>query len=493
MVDNNVLELRHITKRFAGVTALDDVSIAIKEGEVRALVGENGAGKSTLIKVITGAHEPDAGEIWYKNRWILRNTPSLSKQLGIGVIYQELNLIPQLTVVENLYFGRELKKKFLLDRRKMLEEARGKIAEMGVDIDPMAKVRDLTIAQQQIVEIIKAVSEDIHLLIMDEPTAPLTTNEIKKIFDVILKLKGKGISILYISHRLEEIFSISDTVTVLRDGKTIQTMNTVDTDRGMLIKLMVGREISNDYPERRREIGEVVFEAKHITGKKTHDCSFRLHKGEILGLAGLVGAGRTELVRTLYGADRILDGEVIINGVQKQIKQTKDGIDAGIGLITEDRKAQGLLLNKDIVFNITYASLPQICKMGVINRRKESELAGDYVQRLNIKCHSCHQVSKTLSGGNQQKVVLAKWLSTNSDILIFDEPTRGIDVGAKREIYQIIRDLSEQGKAIIMISSEMVELIGMCDRVIVMRKGHIVGELSGGEITQEGIMKMAAN
>ncbi len=492
-MDNNVLVLRHITKKFAGVTALDDVSFTIKEGEVRALVGENGAGKSTLIKVITGAHEPDAGEIWYKDRQIQRNTPSLSKQLGISVIYQELNLIPQLTVAENLYFGRELKKGLLLDRKKMLEETRRKIAEMGVDIDPMAKVRELTIAQQQIVEIIKAVSEDIHFLIMDEPTAPLTTNEIEKIFDIILRLKEREISILYISHRLDEIFNISDTVTILRDGKHIQTMNTSDADRGTLIKLMVGREVSNDYPARQTEIGSVVLEAEHITGKKTHDCSFQLHKGEILGLAGLVGAGRTELVRTLYGADRMLGGNVIVNGIQKQIKQTKDGINAGIGLITEDRKAQGLLLNKDIDFNITYASLRQICKMGVINRKKENELTKSHIRRLNIKCHSHCQISKTLSGGNQQKVVLAKWLSTNSDILVFDEPTRGIDVGAKREIYQIIRDLSEQGKAIIMISSEMVELIGMCDRVIVMRKGHIVGELSGKEITQESIMKMAAN
>ena len=491
--ENSILELRHITKKFSGVTALDDVSIAIRRGEVRALVGENGAGKSTLIKVITGAHEPTQGELWFGGQKVEDNSPLMAKKRGVGVIYQELNLMPQLTVVENLFFGHELKRHGVLHKKKMVEECARLIAELGVSIDPLAKIRDLTIAQQQIVEIVKAVSQDIKFLIMDEPTAPLTTNEIEKIFEIVAKLKEKGISVLYISHRLEEIFRISDTVTVLRDGKHVRTMDTRDTDRAMLIKLMVGREISNDFPRRKAAVGETLLEARHMTNRRIKDCSFALRQGEILGFAGLVGAGRTELARAIYGADPISAGELWIRGKKQAIRRVRDGINAGIGLITEDRKAQGLLLNKGIDFNITYASLKEVCRAGVINKEKENRVTDRYVQAMNIKCHSKGQLARTLSGGNQQKVVLGKWLATNSDVLIFDEPTRGIDVGAKREIYQLIRDLSEQGKTIIMISSEMAEVIGMCDRVLVMRNGRIMGELSGGEVTQERIMEMAAN
>lgn len=491
--EDSILELRHITKRFAGVTALDDLSLTIRRGEVRALVGENGAGKSTLIKVVTGAHEPTQGEMWLDGKKVEDNSPLMAKKRGIGVIYQELNLMPQLTVVENLFFGHELQRHGVLQKEKMAEQCAKLIGELGVSIDPLAKIRDLTIAQQQIVEIVKAVSKDIKFLIMDEPTAPLTTNEIEKIFEIVAKLKEKGISILYISHRLEEIFRISDTVTVLRDGKHVQTMNTRDTHRAMLVKLMVGREISGDFPGRKAAIGEALLEARRLTNRRVKDCSFVLRRGEILGFAGLVGAGRTELARAVYGADPLSSGEIWIRGKKQAIRSVRNGINAGIGLITEDRKAQGLLLNKGIDFNITYASLKAVCCGGVINRERENRVTDRYVRAVNIKCHSNGQLARTLSGGNQQKVVLGNWLATNSDILIFDEPTRGIDVGAKREIYQLIRDLSEQGKTIIMISSEMAEVIGMCDRVLVMRNGGIVGELSGDEVTQERIMEMAAH
>ena len=492
-MEENILELRHITKRFAGVVALKDVSLNIRRGEVRALVGENGAGKSTLIKVITGAHEPTEGELWFDGRKIEHNNPSLAKQMGVGVIYQELNLMPHLTVVENLFFGRELKKGPVLDKKRMLDECRSRIAELGVKIDPNAKVRELTIAQQQIVEIVKAVSQDIRFLIMDEPTAPLTTNEIEKMFEIVDHLKSKGISILYISHRLEEIFRLSDTVTILRDGQLVQTLPTAQTDRAMLIRLMVGREITNDYPPRQTPVGEVLMEVKGLTNRRISDCSFSLRRGEILGFAGLVGAGRTELARAIYGADRTASGTVSIRGEKKDIRSTRQGIEAGIGLITEDRKAQGLLLTKGIDFNITYASLNKVSRMGVISKKKENEVTDRYIQAMRIRCYSAAQPTRTLSGGNQQKVVLGKWLATDSDILIFDEPTRGIDVGAKREIYQLMRSLSEQGKTIIMISSEMAEVIGMCDRVLVMKKGTIAGELSGENITQERIMELAAN
>lgn len=488
----SILQLRNVSKVFSGVKALDDVSLDIKQGEVRALVGENGAGKSTLIKIITGAHNPTSGELWFNGEKMEQHTPLIAKKKGIGVIYQELNLMPQLTVVENLYFGHEIKKHHILDKKKMLENCRKLLTDFGVSINPQARIRDLTIAQQQIVEIVKAVSQDIKFLIMDEPTAPLTTNEIERIFEIVDNLKKRGIAVLYISHRLEEVFRISDTVTVLRDGQLVQTMDTKDTNRSMLIKLMVGREISNDYPPRVTPVGSVKMEVKNIVNRRVRDCSFVLHKGEILGFAGLVGSGRTELARAIYGADPA-SGEIWIDGSKKQIRSTKDSIRTGIGLITEDRKTQGLLLNKGLDFNITYASLKNVCRSGVIQKRKEKAIADKYIQAMKIKCRSSSQFARMLSGGNQQKVVLGKWLATDSDILIFDEPTRGIDVGAKREIYHLIRDLSEQGKSIIMISSEMAEIIGMCDRALIMKGGRIVGELDREELTQEAIMEMAAN
>ncbi len=486
-----LLELKHITKKFSGVTALSDVSMEIGKGEILTLVGENGAGKSTLIKVITGAHEPTEGEFWFEGNKIEHNTPSLAKQMGIGVIYQELNLMPQLTVVENLFFGKELKKGIVLDNDRMKKQCVELIQDLGISIDPDARVSSLSIAEQQIVEIAKAVSEDIKFLIMDEPTAPLTTNEIEKMFEIIEKLQRKGIAILYISHRLEEVFKIADRVCVLRDGRHIITLPISEVDRESLIKYMVGRELGQTYPKREKEIGEIMFEIRHISNNRVHDCSLKVHRGEIVGLAGLVGAGRTELARAIFGADAIKEGQIYLDGKELFIKNPQDAIRYGIGLITEDRKNQGLLLNKGIDFNTVYASMNKISPWGVINKIKEKELAQDYINAMEIKAWSAKQPTGTLSGGNQQKVVLAKWLATNSRVLIFDEPTRGIDVGAKAEIYQLMRNLADEGKAIIMISSEMPELIGMSDRILVMRDGLIVGELSNEEVTQEQILEFA--
>lgn len=486
-----LLELKHISKRFSGVPALDDVSIDLSQGEILTLVGENGAGKSTLIKVITGAYEPTEGEIWFEGKKIESNSPARSKALGIGVIYQELNMMPSLTVAENIFFGKEIRKGLVLDRKAMLEKSREIIQELGSNIDPSRKVGELSIAEQQIIEIVKAVSEDIKLLIMDEPSAPLTDSEVDKMFDIVERLRKRGVAILYISHKLEEVFRISERTVILRDGKHVITVPTSEIDRLSLIKYMVGRELGQVYPERSTEIGDVILSASHFTNAYLKDCSLTLRKGEILGLAGLVGAGRTELARAIFGADPLQSGQLTLHGKHIQIKSPQDAISHGVALITEDRKNQGLLLNQGIDYNITYASLKNMGQFGIPSAKKEQQVTEEYMEAMNIKANSSAQVVKTLSGGNQQKVVLGKWLATNSEILIFDEPTRGIDVGAKSEIYQLMRRLIEEGKSIIMISSEMPELIGMSDRILVMHDGCITGELDNTEVTQEKILEYA--
>lgn len=488
---DKLLELKHISKRFSGVPALDDVSIDITPGEILTLVGENGAGKSTLIKVITGAYIPSEGEIWFEGKKVENNSPSKSKALGIGVIYQELNMMPSLTVAENIFFGKELKKGLVLNRREMIEKSRSIIQELGSNIDPTRKVGELSIAEQQIVEIVKAVSEEIKLLIMDEPSAPLTDSEVEKMFDIVERLRKRGVAILYISHKLEEVFRISERTVILRDGKHVITVPTSQIDRSALIKYMVGRELGQVYPERTTKIGEVILTVSHFTNAHLKDCSLVLKKGEILGLAGLVGAGRTELARAIFGADPLKSGELSLHGKRAVIKSPQDAISHGIALITEDRKNQGLLLNQGINYNITYASLKNMGSFGIPSIKKEQQVTEEYMDAMNIKANSPAQVVKTLSGGNQQKVVLGKWLATNSEILIFDEPTRGIDVGAKSEIYQLMRRLIEDGKSIIMISSEMPELIGMSDRILVMHDGCITGELDRAEVTQEKILEFA--
>lgn len=488
----SILELKGIKKVYPGVIALDDVSIEFIKGEIHAIVGENGAGKSTLIKTITGAIEPTEGTIVFGGREYGKLNPIQAIEMGIGAVYQEFNLIPYLSVAENIFYGREIKQGLFYDMNTMCEETDRIMKTLGIKVDPRARVKDLTVAYQQIVEIAKSVSRDVKVLILDEPSAPLTNAEIQAMFKIIRSLKEKGVTIIYISHRLEEIFELSDRVTVMRDSRYILTMNTKDTDRQCLISLMVGRELMDDYPCRASDSGENILEVKGMSTLYVHNIDFELKKGEILGFAGLVGAGRTEVMRAVFGADPVLEGEIRLQGKKVTIRSPQDAIRHGIGLIPEDRKHQGVLLGMSIKNNITLSSLKAVATMGYIDRKKEKRKLEQLKESLRIKTPSLEQLVKNLSGGNQQKVVLAKWLATNCQILIFDEPTRGIDIGAKQEIYKLMRDLVSGGKSIIMISSEMPELLGMSDRIIVMHEGRIVGEVSRCEATQERILDMAS-
>jgi len=492
-MDEYILELKNITKRFPGVLALNDVNFNLKRGEVHALVGENGAGKSTLIKIITGAHEPSEGQMILDGEVITKNDPTKSLKSGIAIIYQELNLLPSMSVMDNVFMGQEMTKKSrFLDKKKMLDICNDVIGQLGVEINPKSLIRDLSVAYQQLVEIAKVLFNDCKVLIMDEPTAPLTENEVEILFKIIRKLKEKGVSIVYISHKLDEVFQLSDRVTVIRDGEHISTMETADATKEELIKLMIGRELGDQYPPHSPEIGEPILQIEALTNERVKNVSLELKKGEILGIAGLVGSGRTEMARALFGADRKQAGIIKLNGDEIEIKSPLDAIKHGIGFITEDRKRQGLLLNQTIRLNMTFSSLSNE-KGAFINKKKETSLCEDLWQKLSVRGYSLLQKVVSLSGGNQQKVVLAKWLATNSEVLIFDEPTRSIDVGAKREIYTLMSQMVSEGRSIIMISSEMPELIGMSDRIIVFREGEIVGELTGDDISQERILKMAAN
>jgi ribose transport system ATP-binding protein len=493
MSELNILELRDIVKIYPGVVALNKVSIGFHPGEIHAIVGENGAGKSTLIKCITGCIEPSDGEIVFQGEVCKRLTPIEAFEKGIGAVYQEFNLVPFLSAAENIFYGREKKKGLFLDQETMNREAGAIIEELGITIDPRERIKDLTVAYQQMVEIAKTVSREVKFLIMDEPSAPLTLPEIESMFTVLRRLKQKGVTILYISHRMEEIFQIADRVTVLRDGLYIATLNTAETDRNELIRLMVGRELSGTYPQRTTEKGDVVLSVKNLCNDYIKNVSFELEKGEILGLGGLVGAGRTETVRAIFGADPLASGEIFLHGKPVRIKSPKEAIKHGIGLIPEDRKRHGVLQGLSVKVNVTFACLSALSKRQWIESRKENDIIREQITNLRIKTPSESQAVKNLSGGNQQKVVLAKWLATKCDVLIFDEPTRGIDVGAKQEIYKLMRSLAEQGKSIIMISSEMTELLGMSDRIVVMHEGQIMGELDPRDATQETVLAMASN
>ncbi|MBF9015995.1 MULTISPECIES: sugar ABC transporter ATP-binding protein [unclassified Oceanispirochaeta] len=493
MAENIILETRNISKGFPGVQALKNVGFSLHKGEVHALIGENGAGKSTLIKILTGAHQPDGGEIILEGEKLSDMNPHQAMSCGISAIYQEFNLIPYLTVAENMYFGREFTKSCFLDMEKMNKSASEIFASMGVDIDPGTQVSELSVAYKQLVEIAKAVSQNSRILIFDEPTAALTNSETENLFKLIKKLQNEGVSIIYISHRLEELQIIADRITVLRDGQYIDTVNIKDIDRAGLISLMVGRDLGVDFPKPPESTGDTVLEVRNMNTRGfLKDINFKLKKGEILGFGGLVGAGRTEIARALFGLDRLESGEILLNGSKVTNKNPGAAIANGIGLIPEDRKDQGVLLNLSIRENIGYTFIQKISDGIFINRRKEKKLVDDFTKRLAIKCSSVEQRVSNLSGGNQQKVVLAKWLAGDCDVLIFDEPTRGIDVGAKQEIYNLIRELAESGKGIILISSEMPELIGMSERIIVMHEGVIEGELTSEDVTQEKILDLAS-
>ncbi|TCL56259.1 ribose transport system ATP-binding protein [Kineothrix alysoides] len=486
-----ILTLKNITKLYPGVRALDDFSIEFKPGEIHALLGENGAGKSTLIKVISGAIEPTAGEIVYKNKTYSRMTPKISRDNGIEVIYQEFNLVDTLSAAENICMGDRFGR--FVDFKKMEKIAADIFKQFKIDINPKALVEGMTPAHKQIVEISKAISKKCELLIMDEPSAPLTVKEVECMFDIIEVLKKKGITIIYISHRMDEIFRIADRVTVMRDGTFVKTLLTKETNRDELISLMVGRELSSDYPKPKKHYDEEILRLEHIYGNGDSNISFSLRKGEILGLAGLVGAGRTELARLIYGADRMDSGKIYLEGKEIKIKSTSDAIHYGIGLIPEDRKNQGCFLEQSIEWNIAFNNIRRFSKSGIVNQKQTEEAAKKYGEAMSIKTPSYVQDVKNLSGGNQQKVVIAKTLAANSRIIIFDEPTRGIDVGAKQEIYELMCALADEGIGIIMISSDMEELLGMSQRIIVLAEGKKAGELEKEEFSQTAVLKYASS
>lgn len=489
-----ILEMKNISKAFYGVQALNNVDFSVLRGETHILLGENGAGKSTLVKILSGAYHKDAGEIFFDGEQIEISTPLDAQRKGISIIYQEFNLIPGLSVAENIFLGREpVKGNRLINWRVLNENAKAILDKLHADVSPTALVATLSVAEQQFVEIAKALSFGAKLIIMDEPSATLTPAEIDRLFAVIRDLKRAGVSIIYISHHLDEIFEIGDRVTVLRDGELVATDDIKNVTKDMTIRWMVGRDLTNTYPPRTTTPGEVVLEVQNLSRRgELHDISFHLRRGEILGIAGLVGSGRTELVRALYGADPIDRGEIKLHGRTLAIKTPKESIKNGIGFLPEDRKQEGLVLEQSVKNNVTLANLVKVVKNGIISGSAEKAAVDEYVRNLGIRTVNQQVLIKNLSGGNQQKVVLAKWLFTDSDILIFDEPTRGIDVGAKYEIYQLMNRLTEQGKSVIMVSSELPEIIGMSDRVLVLHNGRITGEYTRDQFDQELIMKNAA-
>ena len=493
-MSDNILELKHITKLYPGVVALNDVSLEVRRGEILALVGENGAGKSTLIKTCSGAITPTQGEIVINGKSFTGMTPQTSEQNGIGVIYQEFNLVGDLSVAENIFLGRAIRKGMVIDLKAMERESKKILDSLNIKINPKTLVKTLSVGYQQMVDIAKAVSQNAKLLIMDEPSAPLTSAEVEAMFAIVDKLKAGGVSIIYISHRLDEIFRLADRITILRDGQYVTTLNTDETNKDELVKYMVGRQLTEVYPKR-DEIcvkDEVIFEAVNVSGNGDKNISFKIHRGEVLGLGGLVGAGRTEFAELMFGMRQKTAGKFIFKGKEISPKTPKDAIELGIGLVPEDRKKEGALLGMSIRCNINMPIYQRISKGTVINEKKEEEIAQTYRKEISIKTPTLDQLVKNLSGGNQQKVILAKWLAADSELLIFDEPTRGIDVGAKQEIYTLINHLVEQGKTVLMISSEMEELMGMSDRILILAEGNMTGELNKSEFDQERIMQLAS-
>ena len=492
----NIYEIKNVSKSFPGVLALSDVSFSIRKGEVHALVGENGAGKSTLMKILSGVYTPDNGHLYYKGNEVHFKRPSDAQALGISIIHQEFSLIPHLSAVDNIYLGREvMKKNGLLDKQKMRNNAIEVLNKLDAVIDVDKPISRLSVANQQFVEIAKAIAIDTEVLIFDEPTASLTGKEIEKLFELINRLKSEGVSIIYISHHLDELFRIADTVTCLRDGEWVGTQSITELTKQSIVKMMVGREVNNNYPPKRNveeRSNEVLLDVRKLSNKYVKDISFELKKGEILGISGLVGAGRTETVRALIGADPTSIKDIYFEGEKIKIKSPTDALNHGIGLIPESRKTQGLVLGMTVKDNITLSIMNKITsKIGLIQKKVESSNVQASIKELTIKTPSMNQLVRNLSGGNQQKVVLAKWLNTKCKVLIFDEPTRGIDIGAKEEIYKLMRALADKGIAIIMISSELPEVLGMSDRVIAMYKGAMVAEIDGYEIDSEKVMYYA--
>lgn len=495
MANDYLLEMNHITKVFPGVKALDNMNFNLKPGEVHVLIGENGAGKSTLMKVLAGAHAPDGGELFIQGEKVTRFNPIAAQKSGIGIIYQEFNLIPYLTVAENIFIDHMPRKAGLIvDKKQMHEQARKLLCDMKMNVDTHALAGTIPVAQQQMVEVAKALTHDLKILIMDEPTAALSDREIEKLFEIVRSLTSKGIGIIYISHRLQEIPIIGDRITVLRDGKYIVTRDVKDITTDELVKLMVGREIKDLFNRERQEPGEMALKVENLSSSKENlqDINLELRRGEIVGLAGLVGAGRTELARALFHVDPYDSGKIHLFG--KEVDHTiapHRVIESGLSLLPEDRKQQGLSLILSITQNVVMASMKKLQPYGWVRANVEKKVVDRYIKDIRIITPSRDQLAGNLSGGNQQKVVLAKWLCTEADVIIFDEPTRGIDVGAKGEIYALMNELIKEGKAILMISSDLPEVLGMSDRIYVMRNRRIVKELNASEATQELIISYA--
>ncbi|MGH7496516.1 MAG: sugar ABC transporter ATP-binding protein [bacterium] len=492
MPNEFIIKMRGIRKTFPGVVALDGVDFELVRGEVHVLLGENGAGKSTLMKIMSGAYPKDGGEIVWENRPLEIKSPKHARQLGISIIYQEFNLIPQLSAADNIFLGHEPHFAGIVHQKKILGHAAKLLDALGVRFDPRTSVRALSVAQQQMVEVAKALSVDAKILIMDEPTSALTDIEIQELFATIRRLQAQGVAIVYISHRLEELFAIGDRVTVLRDGKYIATHRVTEVSAAQLVRLMANRELKEHYPKQKAQAGEELLRVENLTrGAKLKDISFSLRRGEVLGVAGVLGAGRTELARAIFGVDPIDAGRIWVKGQEVRIKSPAAAIKLRLGFLTEDRKTQGLVMVLSVQHNMSLPSLKKLSRLGVLNAAAEEKQAGSLVADLRIRTPGLNQRVLYLSGGNQQKVVLAKWLGCAADILIFDECTRGIDVGAKVEIYQLMNRLTAQGVGIIMISSELPEILGMSDRILVLHQGCLQGEFDAGEATQERILSAA--
>ncbi len=488
---STLLQMREITKRFPGVLALDRVDFDLRRGEVHVLLGENGAGKSTLIKMLSGAYQPDQGEILLDGELVSIGSSQEAQRLGVSTIYQEFNLVPELTVAENIFLGRQPRRFGLLDRRRMMREAGELLQRMKVITAPGARVSDLGVAQRQMVEIAKALSLDARILIMDEPTAVLTGQEIERLFEIIRDLQESGVAVVFISHHLEEVAQIGGRVTVMRDGAVVGGLP-ADADRSEFVRMMVGRSIENQFPRRRSERSEVLLEVSNLSRKGVlEEVSLEVRTGEVVGVAGLVGAGRTELARAIFGVDPIDSGEVRIRGRRLNPGDPGEAKRRGLGFITEDRRGQGIVPPLSVAENLGLAALGSNTRAGLVRRKDQREQAQRMIRELGIRTPSPEQEIRYLSGGNQQKAVIGKWLLAESEVLIMDEPTRGIDVGAKVEIYELMNELTERGAGILMISSELPEVLGMSDRILVMSEGRITGELSAAEATQEAVMTLA--
>ncbi|SMF90908.1 ribose ABC transporter ATP-binding protein [Paenibacillus uliginis N3/975] len=487
------IEMKNIHKSFGTNRVLTGVDFDLREGEVHALMGENGAGKSTLMNILTGLHNRDEGTIVIDGQETYFGSPKEAEERGVAFIHQELNIWPEMTVLDNLFIGKEMTSKFgFLNMKQMKALAKEQFNKLSVTIPLVQEAGECSVGQKQMIEIAKALMTDAKVIIMDEPTAALTEREIQKLFEVITSLKREGVSIVYISHRMEEIFAICDRITVMRDGKTVDTKAISETNFDEVVKKMVGRELTERYPARHPNIGDVVLEVKNISGKdRFKDVSFSVHAGEIVGISGLMGAGRTEMMRAIFGLDPLDSGEVWVRGKKVAIKKPDDAVKHGIGFITEDRKDEGLVLDFSVRENMALTNLFSFSSKGFISGKKEQEFVDTLTKRLQIKMHTSETAARNLSGGNQQKVVIAKWIGIGPSVLILDEPTRGVDVGAKREIYQLMNELTERGVAIIMVSSELPEVLGMSDRILVVHEGKITGELDREHATQEHIMTLA--